>query len=291
MSQTVLITGASNGFGLLTARTLLAAGHTVAASMRDPENRNKAAADELGSKGAYIVNIDVTDDAGVETGVARAIKLAGNIDVVINNAGAGALGLQEAFTIDDWKTLFDLNVFGVQRMNRAILPHMRSRGSGLLIHISSLLGRFVIPFMGPYNASKHALEALADNYRVELAPLGIESIIVEPGGYGTDFGPNALKAGDKDRIKSYGDMSDAPEKMMGEFGKNFEGDDAPSPQMVADAVLRVIELPRGQRPFRTVVDGLGMGDPIEKYNLAADQTTKGIYTAFGMDSMLKVKMS
>ncbi|MBU0983526.1 MAG: SDR family oxidoreductase [candidate division Zixibacteria bacterium] len=289
MSQKVLITGSSSGFGRLTAETLLRAGHTVIASMRDPESRNKNRAEALRSMGAHIVGIDVTEDTSVTTGVAEALQSAGGIDVLINNAGMGTIGLQEAFTVDDWKALFDLNVFGVQRMNRAVLPHFRQKSTGLLIHISSLLGRFVMPFFGPYNASKHALEALADNYRVELSSLGIESVLVEPGGYGTDFSSSLLAASDSDRTATYGELAGGPARQMEAFRQAFEGDNAPDPQMVADAVLKVIETPRGKRPFRTVVDGLGMGQPIEQINNASEQATSGIYKAFGMEGMLKLK--
>jgi len=289
MKKNILITGSSSGFGLLTATTLLNAGHTVVASMRNPQGKNKQTAEKLKEMNAYIVDIDVTQDSSVETGIAEAINLVNSVDVVINNAGIGVSGLQETFTIDDWKKIFDVNVFGVQRVNRAILPHMRNRKAGLLIHVSSLLGRFVLPFFGPYNSSKYALEALADNYRVELSGFGIESVLVEPGGFGTEFNANILKPGDTQRINSYGDFSQAPGQMIESFEKNYAGENAPDPQMVADAILKVIEAPEGDRPFRTVVDGLGMGTPIEKYNKAADELTTGIYSAFQMESMLKVK--
>lgn len=290
MKYNVLITGSSSGFGLLTARTLLDAGHTVIASMRDAEGRNKKVADDLKSKGAHIVDIDVTDDKSVETGVAKAMKLAGHIDVLINNAGVGVSGLQEAFTVEDWMKLFNLNVFGVQRMNRAVLPHMRERGSGLLIHVSSLLGRFVLPFLGPYNASKHALEAMAENYRVELSGLGVESVIIEPGGFGTEFGNRLMKASDQKRTSAYGEFAKGPEQQLEAFTENYKSENAPDPQMVADAILKVIDMPRGQRPFRTVVDGFGMGGPIEKYNEVADQTMTGIYSAMGMEGMMKLRV-
>lgn len=289
MSHKVLITGSSSGFGKLTAEALMKAGHTVVASMRDPEGRNLAHAAGLKESGAHIVDIDVADDGSVERGVAAAVDAVGELDVLVNNAGVGVLGLQEAFTVDDWKKLFEINVFGVQRMNRAVLPHMRERGSGLLIHVSSLLGRFVLPFFGPYNASKHALEGLADNYRVELSGFGVESVVVEPGGYGTDFGTRSLLPSDSARVETYGEMAGAPAQMMAEFGKNFEGPDAPDPQMVADAIVGVVNAPRGKRPFRTVVDGLGMAEPIEQLNEASERTTRGIYSAFGMDGMLDVR--
>ena len=177
----ILITGANGGFGVLTVKTLLNQGHSVVATMRNVESKNKTAADELSALGAKIVNLDVTDDESVNSGVAKAIALLDGLDVVVNNAGVGVLGIQEQFTIDDFKHLFDVNVFGVQRVNRAILPHFRNQGAGLLVHISSLLGRIAFPFYGPYNASKWALEALAENYRVELSGFGVDSCIIEPG--------------------------------------------------------------------------------------------------------------
>ncbi len=288
MSQNVLITGANSGFGRLTTETLVKAGHTVYGTMRDKDGRNKEAAAELQRLGAKVVEIDVTNDQSVETGVAAALQQAGNLDVLINNAGVGNMGLQEMYTVDDWQKLFNINVFGVQRMNRAVLPSMRERKAGTLIHVSSLLGRFVLPFYGPYNASKHALEAMADNYRVELSGFGIDSLIVEPGGYGTDFGTRLMKPSDTSRAAGYGPMADAPEQAFTEFAKVFEKPDAPQPQEVADAIANLIATPRGQRPFRTTVDGLGMKPHIDRINEAADAATTGIYTAFGMDGMLKV---
>ena len=118
----VLITGANGGFGALTVKTLLEQGHSVVATMRNIETKNKAKADELSALGAKIVNLDVTNDDSVNAGVAKAIELMGGLDVVVNNAGVGVLGIQEQFTIDDFKRLFDVNVFGVQRVNRAALP-------------------------------------------------------------------------------------------------------------------------------------------------------------------------
>lgn len=192
----ILITGANGGFGSLTVKTLLNQGHAVVATMRNAQSKNKTEADELSALGAKIVNLDVTDDESVNTGVAKAIGLLDGLDVAVNNAGVGVLGIQEQFTIDDFKRLFDINVFGVQRVNRAVLPHFRNQGSGLLVHVSSLLGRIALPFYGPYNASKWALEALAENYRVELSDFGVDSCIVEPGGYPTGFMHSLMQPSD-----------------------------------------------------------------------------------------------
>ena len=253
--------------------TLLSNGYKVIATMRDPEGRNKSKAEELRGKGASIIELDVTNDQSVEKGIAEAIKQSGGIDVVVNNAGIGVSGHQESFTVADFQRLFDVNVFGVQRVNRAVLPHFRDRKAGLLVHVSSLLGRFVLPFFGPYNASKYAVEAIADNYRVELSALGIESVLLEPGGFGTDFASNVMKPSDP-RAKDYGPLADGPEQQLQNFEQNMTGDNAPPPQMVADALLGIIKAPRGKRPFRTVVDGLGMGEPIEKYNSVADENNQ-----------------
>ncbi len=289
MKRNVLITGTSSGFGKLIAQSLIKSGHGVVGSMREPEARNKAHAEELKALGAQVVSIDVTNDQSVEQGTKQAIEHMGKIDTVVNNAGIGVLGLQEMFTSDDWRRLFEVNVFGVQRVNRALLPYMRENKDGLLIQISSLLGRFCIPFFGPYNASKFAVEALAENYRIELANFGIDSVIVEPGAFGTDFGARLMHPSDNTRAESYGEFTNAPAAQMEAFGPHLEGENAPDPQWVADAVLKLVETPKGERPFRTVVDGLGMGEAIEKYNQAAEETTQSILSAFGMSDLLELK--
>jgi len=289
MTQKILITGAGSGFGKLTTETLLLNGYTVIASMRDIDGRNKATADELKSKGALIVDIDVTDENSVNQGVQAAIDLAGGIDVLVNNAGIGVMGLQEAFTPDDWQRLFDINVFGVQRMNRAVIPIFRKQGSGLLLHVSSLLGRITIPFYGPYNSSKWALEALAENYRTELSDFGIDSCLVEPGGFPTSFIDRLMKPDDLSRDADYGDMAQAPAAALANFEQALEANPQQNPQNVADVIAVLIATPAGKRPFRTVVDKMGMGEPIEGYNNLLEAVTLGIYNAFGMEEMLNLK--
>lgn len=290
MSEKVLITGASGGFGKLIVLTLIEKGHIVVASMRGVQDKNKSVAEELKSAGAHIVEIDVTNEDSVNQGVATAIELAGGLDVVINNAGVGVLGLQETFTVEDWQKLFDINVFGVQRVNRAVLPHLRAKNSGLLIHVSSLLGRIALPFYGPYNASKWALEAMAENYRVELSGFGVDSCIVEPGGYPTAFMDNLLRPSDASQDASYGDMIQAPVELFNNFEGALAGNPAQNPQNVADAIADLIDTPAGERKFRTTVDNMGMGDPINAYNDQLEQVTSGIYNAFGMGDMLKLKV-
>ncbi len=286
----VLITGANGGFGALTVKTLLHQGHSVVATIRNADSKNKAAADELSALGAQIVDLDVTDDESVHAGVAKAISLLDGLDVVINNAGVGVLGIQEQFNIDDFKRLFDINVFGVQRVNRAVLPHLRNQGTGLLIHISSLLGRISLPFYGPYNASKWALEALAETYRVELSGLGVDSCIVEPGGYPTGFMHGLMRPSDSSQNDSYGDMIHAPKFAFDNFEGALASNPAQNPQNVANAIADLINIPAGQRPVRTVVDNMGMGTHIEPYNQQLAQIHEGLFNAFGMGAMLKLKV-
>ena len=290
MSKKVLITGASGGFGKLTVLTLLEKGHTVVGSMRGVAGKNKAVAVELRAAGAHVVEIDVTDPGSVDQGVNAAIEAVGELDVVINNAGMGVLGLQENFTPEEWQRLFDINVFGVQRVTRAVLPHMRARNSGLLIFISSLLGRMALPFYGPYNASKWALEAMAENYRVELSGLGVDVCIVEPGGYPTNFMDNLMKPGDSDRDSGYGELAQAPMQLFTNFEHALASNPAQNPQDVADAVAGLVDTAAGERKFRTAVDKMGMGDPIDAYNEQLEQITTGIYGAFGMGDMLKLNV-
>ncbi|MEM6818167.1 MAG: SDR family oxidoreductase [Pseudomonadota bacterium] len=289
MSQRILITGANGGFGELTTRALLDAGHRVIASMRDPEGRNRPAADALQSAGAHIVDIDVTNDDSVTSGVQAAVETVGGLDVLINNAGVGVMGLQENYTAEDMQRLFDINVFGVQRMNRAVLPLFRKQASGLLLHVSSLLGRITIPFYGPYNASKWALEALAENYRTELSAFGVDSCLVEPGGFPTTFIDRLMRPSDTSRDAEYGEFAGAPAAALSGFEESLAANPAQDPSIVADAIVELVGTPAGARPFRTVVDKMGMGEPIDAYNQHLAEVTLGIYTAFGTADMLKLK--
>lgn len=289
MAKKILITGASGGFGKLTVLTLLQKGHQVAASMRDINGKNKNVADELRKAGAKIIEIDVTDDTSVTNGVNSAISDLDGLDVLINNAGLGVLGMQEFFTPADFQKVFDINVFGVQRMNRAVVPYFREKKNGLIIYTSSLLGRIALPFYGAYQASKWALEALAENYRVELSGFGIENCIVEPGGYPTAFSDNLLRPSDNSRELGYGDFAKVPEAALHNFENVLKNNPQQNPQKVADAFAELIEKPKGDKSFRTAVDFIGMADHIQKYNEHLEQIMTGLYTNFGTQGMLSVR--
>jgi NAD(P)-dependent dehydrogenase (short-subunit alcohol dehydrogenase family) len=207
----------------------------------------------------------------------------------MNNAGIGSAGMLEFFTTDDFKKLYEVNVFGVQRMNRAVVPFFRAQKSGLIVYTSSLLGRIALPFYGLYQTTKWALEALAENYRVELSTFGIENCIVEPGGFPTAFAENLMFPTDTSQAANYGDFINAPQKMGENFGNVLANNPQQDPQRVADAFAELIDKPFGEKPFRTTVDFIGMGDHVEKYNEHLSQVTTGLYTNFGIVEMLSVK--
>ena len=291
MSQTILITGTSSGFGLMMVKSLLEKGHEVIATMRGVQGKNQKVSQELAALGAKIVELDVTSDASVEQAINNAISEVGKIDAVINNAGVGVLGFQESFTVDDFRHLFEINVFGVQRVLRAIIPHFRENKSGTIINVSSLLGRMTIPYYGPYNASKWALEAITENYRTELSQFGIEVSLVEPGGFPTNFMDRLMKPSDESRNEAYQSVEPAPQTFFDNFEQALASNPVQNPQLVADTVVNVIEAPKGEKKFRNIVDKMGMGDHLENYNDSLNQITSGIYGAFGIDHLLDLKQA
>ena len=288
MKKNVLLTGASGGFGKLIVGELINDGHNVIATMRDVAGKNKQNTEQLIDLGAKVFEMDVTDDRSVSKTVAQILDIHKKIDVLINNAGVGVLGLQECFTTDDWKKVFEVNVFGVQRVCREIIPQMRKNRDGLIINTSSLLGRMTVPFYGPYNASKWALEAMSENYRTELSQSGIEVCIVEPGGYPTSFIDHLLRPTDSSRAIEYGELGQMPEGFLKGFEQALASNPEQNPKKVAEAFSLIVSQKKGERAFRTVVDKMGMGVHIEPYNQSLAQLTSGVYGAFGIGHLLKL---
>jgi NAD(P)-dependent dehydrogenase (short-subunit alcohol dehydrogenase family) len=279
--QVVLITGASTGFGRLFAETLARKGHTVFATMRDPGGRNAKNASEIRtlaekeSLPIHALELDVTNDASVDTAVDAVVAKAGRIDVAINNAGYYLSGLEEAVTTEQAQRLMDANFFGPVRVNRAVLPHMRRQRSGVLMHISSGAGRVVLPSMGLYCASKFALEALAEAYSYELAAQGIESVIVEPGQYETPIFGNTVTAADEARANTYGAVKEIPAKINAALSST-----AGNAQEVADTVLRIIETPAGEKQLRYFVGPKDFG--LNEINALSKQVQANVLEAFGL---------
>src|SRR5712692_7599020 len=286
--EVVLITGSSTGFGRLFADTLARKGHTVFATMRDPGGRNAKNASEIrtlaekDSLPIYVLEMDVTDDASVQRAVDAAVAKAGRIDVAINNAGYVVSGLAEAVTPEQAQRLMDTNFLGPVRVNRAVLPHMRRQRSGVLMHISSAAGRIIAPSMGFYCASKFALEALAEAYSYELAGQGIESVIVEPGQYETAVFGSAVTGADEARTDTYGAVKEIPAKVQAALSSS-----AGNAQEVADAVLRIIETPAGERQLRYFVSPQNFG--VDEINALSKQVQANILAAFGLAADTKFR--
>jgi len=286
MKHKILVTGASGAFGSLTCIQLAENGHQVVGTLRSLKGKNEAIANELKAKGVALVEMDVTNEDSVNAGVKSAIEMMGGLDTVFNNAGIGANGILECFTASDIQKMFDVNVFGVQRVMRAVLPFLRQQGKGTIIHTSSCIGRVTTPFLASYSASKYALESLAEGYRAELSGFGIESCIVEPGGFPTGFMSGMISPSDSDRMKQYGEMASLPESSINGYVAYVESIPEQRPERVAEAVVNLINTPFGEKPFRTVVDFSGLKQAIENYNKVLNETTKAIYIANGVANLL-----
>jgi len=287
MPKTVLITGSSSGFGNDTAKTLAAAGHRVFATMRDLHHRHREVAKDLQSKGIETIELDVTDDASVDAAFRILADVTGGdgLDVLINNAGIAARGLTESFTLEQLRQLFDVNVFGIQRMMRASLPQMRKAKSGLVINIGSVLGRLTIPFVGLFGASKFAVEALTDSYRYELSQFGIDVLLIQPGPFPTKLYAGLLPPADGRRVGDYGEVAAFPGIVSKVLEHVFTGANAPNPHDVAEAIAKLIDTPAGRRPHRVVV-GLAFG--ADTANSAIEPLQSQIVSGFGLGHLAKL---
>src|SRR5262249_39584952 len=214
MSKTILITGGSSGFGRDTAETLHRAGHTVYASMRGVEGKNREAAEALRKLGIKTPDVDVRDDASVDAGVKNILAEAGEIDVLVNNAGIGSAGGTETFTTEQAKAIFDTNRIRLPRVTRPVPPPLRPQHHGPVINIGSIFGRVTFPFLGIYGASKFAVEALTDSLRYEVSQLGIDVVEVQPSTYPTNFLANIQTPARTEVTKSYGVVGRIPDAMF-----------------------------------------------------------------------------
>lgn len=283
--KVILITGTNSGFGWLTANSCAALGYKVYATMRDTKGRNADKAKVLAQQANIeVVEVDVTDGKSVAGTVAAIIDKEGRIDVVVNNAGIYATGIAETFTEDDVEKIMDVDVKGPWRTIKAALPQMRRQGEGLIINISSVAGRFSPPFMTVYNSAKFAVEGLTEGLHYEVRPLGVDVVMIQPGAFPTDIFGKILTGSDATVIAGYGDLAKVPEQIGAGIGQMFENM-KPNPQLVADAIVKLIDTPPGKRPLRTVVDP-ATGNFAEVANKQVKEQFDHFLTAFGMQGML-----
>lgn len=183
MNKTIIITGASSGFGREAAKIFQEQGWNVVATMRSPENEK-----ELETlKNVWVTRLDVQDSESIQKAVQEAVQHFGSIDVLLNNAGYGLMGVFESATSEQIQKQYAVNVFGMMDVTRAVLPQMRQQGSGIIINLSSFGGQVGLPFGSLYNSSKFAVEGFSESLSHELSPLGIVVKIIEPGGVDTNF--------------------------------------------------------------------------------------------------------
>jgi NAD(P)-dependent dehydrogenase (short-subunit alcohol dehydrogenase family) len=287
--QRTLITGAATGIGALASVSLAAAGHTVYASMRDPEGRNAEHARSLGERASglpgslSVVELDVLSEDSATKAVGHIVEESGGLDVVVHNAAHLMVGVTEAFSPEEVMRAFDVAL----RVNRAALPVMRRQESGLLLWVGSGTTRAIPPFLGPYTAAKAAFDAFAESTAWDVAPYGIETTILMPGVFtqGTAHFANAGFPADKERSAEYEERVGPFVASMGTDTERLFADGVPAdPQIVADEIARVVDLPAGTRPRRTIADGSDYGAEI--VNGAAEELRLRLARRMGVTGLL-----
>ncbi|MEM7700845.1 MAG: SDR family oxidoreductase [Pseudomonadota bacterium] len=254
--KSILITGCSSGFGRLAAESYARQGAKVFATMRrlprkEAEELRVLALNE--KLDLQVIEIDVTSDKSVDEGVSQAIAAAGGkIDVLINNAGISYGGPVEIQDMDATQHMFDTNVFGPHRMARAVLPSMRAARSGLIINVSSQLGKVIAPAYGQYSPTKFALEAMSESLAYELVPHGIDVTIIQPGGYPTMIWKNANENAMRLLERAEEKHTDGYTALIAQLGQRTGGGST-DPMDVPNAMAEVIAMRPGSRPLRRAV--------------------------------------
>jgi NAD(P)-dependent dehydrogenase (short-subunit alcohol dehydrogenase family) len=292
--QVIVVTGASSGFGAMSARALAKAGHTVYAGIRATTTRNaRAVADAAAfakenNADLRSVELDVTDDASIAQAIETIVAENGRLDVIVHNAGHMSFGPAEAFTPEQYAELFDINVLSTQRLNRAALPQLRKQGRGLIVWVSSSSTRGgTPPFLAPYFAAKAAMDSLAVSYASELTRWGIETSIIVPGAFtkGTNHFAHSGSPADAARAAEYleGPYKGISDKALQGLAA-LEPADA-DPQEVARAIVDVVGKPFGKRPFRVHIDP--SQDGAEIVNGVADRVRAELFYRVGLEDLLK----
>ena len=285
----VLITGCSSGFGRLGAEHYARLGAKVFATMRNLPRKEATELEALAKSDKLditVLEIDVTNDAQVEAGVAAAIKAAGGkLDVLINNAGISIAGPIEAQDMVATQMIFDTNVYGPQRMIRAALPSMRANGGGYIFNVTSQLGRVIIPGFGQYSPTKFALEALSEQLAYEVAPHNIDITIIQPGGYPTKIwhNQNAPSAALKARMSE--DVINAYPHFTAGMGKREAGGGEADPMDIPRAIASAIAEPQGTRPLRIALHPVAR--PQEAVNKVSAQVQIAVLGNSSMGPIVK----
>ncbi|WP_374947355.1 SDR family oxidoreductase [Agreia sp.] len=294
MSQIIVITGASSGFGALTARALADTGSTVYAGMRATTDRNAPQVQEAIDYSAEhhvdlrAIEMDVSSEDSVEAAIAQIIAEHGRIDVIIHNAGHMVSGPAEAFTPEQLAELYDVNVLSTQRVNRAVLPHLRKAGKGLVLWVSSTSVKGgTPPYLAPYFAAKAGMDSLAVSYAAELSRWGVETSIVVPGSFTTGTNHFAHAGHPTDTAVKDEYEAKYPDLMKQVAGKL--ADLAPKgaeASLVSDEIVRIVALPAGERPYRVHIDPADDGS--EEVSHVADRVRREFLTRVDLADLLTI---
>jgi NAD(P)-dependent dehydrogenase (short-subunit alcohol dehydrogenase family) len=292
VNRVIVITGASSGFGALTARALADAGDVVYAGIRNTTSANANAVAELREYAASRqvelnpIEMEISSTEAVETAIASILEAQGRLDVVVHNAGHMVTGPTEAFTPEEVADIYDTNVLGTQRVNRAVLPHLRAHGSGLLVWVSSTSVKGgTPPYLGPYFAAKAAMDSLAVTYAGELARFGIDTTIIVPGSFthGTNHFAHAGNAADTDTVAAYdvhyqGLLTDVAKRLADLAPPDADAGD------VAAAIVSAVNSPVGKRPYRVHIDPADDGSAV--VSAVADRIRVEFLNRIGLADLL-----
>ena len=298
MKNIIVVSGASSGFGALAARALARAGHSVYASMRETTSRNAPQVKEMEEYATahdvdlHTIELDVLSQESTDAALKNIISENGRLDVVIHNAGHMVFGPAEAFTPEQLAQLYDTNVLSTQRVNRAALPHFRGQGKGLVVWVSSSSTRGgTPPYLAPYFAAKAAMDALAVSYACELARWGIETSIIVPGAFtsGTNHFRNAGSPNDKARAAEYD--SGMYKGLADQIQNGLAACVPPDADVaaVAEAIVKVVDMPFGKRPFRIHIDPAQ--DGCEVVNAVADRIRAEFLRRIGLGDLLAPRVN
>ena len=291
--KSVLITGTSSGFGRLGAEHYARLGAKVFATMRNlprPEADELRELAERDNLDITVSEIDITSDEQVEAGVEAALAASdGKLDVLINNAGMAMSGPIEIQDMQAMQLMFDTNVFGAQRLIRAVLPAMRQAGAGQIFNVTSQLGRLIVPALGQYSPTKFALEALSEQLAYEVVSKGIDITIIQPGGYPTEIWENGARYSGKLKSRTSESLLQAYPQMTAGMGEPGGGGGSTDPMDVPRAIAEIIAMPAGKRPLRRAVHPVSR--PQVPINEVSAQQQLAMLGSSGYGPMLKAVLN
>lgn len=260
-TRVALVTGASSGIGEATAAKLASIGYTVYGAARRTDRLQGLAAE-----GILPLGMDVTDEESMKAGVARIMAEAGRIDVLVNNSGYGSYGAIEDVPIDEGRRQFEVNVFGAMNLAQLVLPHMRAQKSGTIVNITSMGGKIYTPLGGWYHGTKFALEALSDCLRLEVAPFGINVVVIAPGGIATEWG--GIAAANLEKTSGHGPYKAQADAVAASLRSEANASRNSPPSVISEAIAQAVT---ARRPKTRYAVGFGARPLIAARGLLSDK--------------------